>query len=243
MRNKKLLSHRILFGFLLGVAPLTVGANTPDKKPSPVLKQAEQKKDGKTSSFHIGARFSSLGILGEIGYRFNPTFGIRIHGGGYDHFHKEIKYNGETYHHIRYRPLTIHFLADWYFLKDWWRLTGGIGYNWTHMRLKKDKRNDPFPQNLIGVVTNRFKYKRKVTPYVGTGFDFPPLFGSKFIISIDAGVNFQGKVKARTSAKGGFLSNYPPALKTAKHRAEKLLNDPWWIRYYPVISVGVRYCF
>lgn len=203
--------------------------------------QAEQK-----GSWEAGGMAGTLGILAEIGYRFNSTFGLRIQGGGYEYFQKNMEYDNVHYHHVRYRPITAHLLADWYFLTDWWRLTGGVGYTGTRARVKRNMANEPFPRNMMGVLTFRYSYKNKIAPYVGTGFDFYSLScgkgASKFIFSLDLGLNFQGEVRAHVKATGP-LSNSPAAMKKARHDANELLNNNWWVKCYPVASIAVRYKF
>lgn len=192
----------------------------------------------------VGLMGGTLGLLGEVGYRFNPTFGIRAHGGGCKYYINELKYAGDKYHHIRFHARTLHFLADWYFLTTWWRLTGGLGLNWSRIHVKRDMTNEPFPENLGGIVTLRYRYKNRVTTYVGTGVDFfsIPCGGkdSKFIFSLDVGMNYQGDVKVRVRLSGE-ARNIPLAMQIAHKKGSKLLNQNWWVRYYPVANLSIRY--
>lgn len=190
--------------------------------------------------WEMGMRGGTLGLLGEIGYRFNPTFALRLQGGGYEYFQRKMRYNRVTYHHVRYRPITAHLMADWYFWKDWWRATAGLGYTGTRARIKQDMAKEQYPKNLLGVVTSRYEYKRKIAYYVGTGFDYTHSCDSKFIFSIDAGINFQGDIKGNPHATGPAANN-PRAKQQLKKEANNLLNDHWWVKNYPVISIGVRY--
>ncbi len=198
--------------------------------------QAEQP----IGKWDAGVRLNTMGIQGEVGYLFNKTFAVRLQSGGFNHYRKVLEFEEVKYHHVRFRPIVTLLYADWYFLKDWWRVSVGIGYNHTKIHIKRDLSSTPFPGNMLQVLSGTYRYKRKISPYLGTGVDFRNLFGSKFIFSIDAGINYMGEVKVSTSSNGPGAQNLQ-LMAAARKNAKKLLNDKWWVKYYPAISVGLKY--
>lgn len=195
--------------------------------------QAEQL----TGKWNVGARLNTMGIQGEVGYRFNKTFAARLQAGGYSHYQNELEFEGSKYKHIRIRPIFTVLYADWYFLKDWWRASGGISYNQTKYHARMDKY---FGNMHIGTAALTYRYKNKITPYLGTGFDFRIPCGSKFIFSVDAGINFIGEVKT-VAELDGVIGLEPTAVAQARKEGKKILNDKWWIKNYPTISFGLKY--
>lgn len=203
------------------------------------------------NKLNIGARLSTLGIQGEIAYRFNKTFALRLQSGGYDHLQDDLSYDKKDYHDIRFRPIVTALYADWYFWKDWWRASAGVSYNHTKFRVKeKLYRNIPFIGPMfVGVAHLNYRYKSHFSPYIGTGVDFhipscwaPDFFPclSNVIVSLDAGMNFFSKVKAKAKMSG-LAALDPTAVSQAEKKGAKLLNDQWWIRYYPTFSIGIKY--
>lgn len=198
--------------------------------------QAEQP----IGKWDAGVRLNTMGIQGEVGYLFNKTFAVRLQSGGYNHYKKVLEFEKVKYHHVRFRPIVTLLYADWYFLKDWWRVSVGIGYNHTKIHIKRDLSNAMDESSYLGILSATYRYKRKISPYLGTGVEFRNLFGSKFIFSMDAGINYMGEVKVSTSSTGPGAQS-PQLMAKARKSSQKLLNDKWWIKYYPAISVGVKY--
>lgn len=197
-----------------------------------------------TETWSAAIRASTIGIQGEVGYKFNKTFAVRLQAGGYDHYIKEIEYDKTRYHNIRYRPLVATFYADWYLLKcaEWFRASIGISYNHTKIRIHRDHRDDIFPTNwLIKLTQANYKYRNKIAPYAGFGFDFP-IQSSSFAITFDAGLLYLGKTKVDLKISG-IGQNNPQIMADARKKADKLINDIWWIKSFPVFSLGLKYRF
>lgn len=188
----------------------------------------------------IGARLSTVGIQGEVGYLFNKTFAMRLQAGGFDYHIKKIKYDKEEYKNLRFRPMVATLYADWYFLTNWWRASMGISYNHTKIRIHRDFRKHQMPYILMGIFSATYQYKHKFSPYLGTGVDIRNLFGSKFIFSADVGLNYFGNVKVRAAGTGP-AGCIPIAMTIAHKEARKLLDEKWWMRYFPVLSIGLKY--
>lgn len=207
----------------------------------PLLTTPTVSEDGK---WDAGIRISSLGIQGEVAYLFNKTFALRLQAGGYNHYMKEIEYDNVKYHDVKYRPRVATLYADWYFLKcyDWLRLSTGVSYNKTKIKIHQDFSNYPFPSNMVQILKASYKYKNTVAPYLGLGVDIRKIFDSNFIFSFDVGVSYFGSVKAKTVSSGP-ANNVPQIMNAAKDGAEKLLNDKWWVKWFPVASIGLKYQF
>lgn len=194
-------------------------------------------------NWNAGARISTLGLAAEIGYHFNDTFGLRFQGTWWEHFRKSLSYDGVRYHNVRFRPITFNLYGDWYFYTKWWRLSAGLGYNATKIRLNRDFSQHPNPYRAAaGIVTARYRFKNPIKYYVGTGIDIRHIGGSNWTFTIDAGAYFMGKVSAKVNMTGPARMS-PTAQATAKREAEELLNDKKWFSTYPAISIGFKYEF
>jgi hypothetical protein len=66
-------------------------------------------------NWNLGARVSTLGLAGEVGYHFNKTFALRLQGTWWEQFKKSLTFAGVQYHNVRFRPATVTLYADWYF--------------------------------------------------------------------------------------------------------------------------------
>jgi opacity protein-like surface antigen len=194
-------------------------------------------------NWNAGARISTLGLAAEGGYQFNETFGLRLQATWWEHFKKTLSYDNVKYHNVRFRPITINAYADWYFYTTWWRLSGGLGYNGTRIRLNRDFSNHPKPERAAtGIVSAKYRFKNPLKYYVGSGIDIRKIGGTNWTFSMDAGVYFMGKVKAKVQMTGPAKES-PQARAVAKREAEELLNDKKWFSTYPAISIGFKYEF
>ena len=207
---------------------------------APLLIGNAVEADQKGGKWDTGLRASTLGIQGEVGYLFNETFAMRLQAGGYDHYIKEIEYDKVKYHNVRFRPLITTLYADWYFLTKWWRASAGISYNHTKIRIYQDFSSHQTNLAALSILKAHYRYKNKISPYLGTGIDIRNIFCSKFILSIDAGINYFGEVKVKAFSTG-IAANFPTEMAKAHRTAEKMLNDKWWIKYYPTFSIGLKY--
>lgn len=196
------------------------------------------------NSWNVATRFGTLGFQGEIGYRFNESFHLRGQAGGIFHQRESLNFAGVTYHDVSIRPQTYNLIADWYFLNNYgFKLSIGGGYNRNKIVLHRTftVEEDPIKATIIGTVKSKYHFSR-FTPYSGIGYDSKGLFGSNFSVSIDVGAYFQGKSKANVSATGPIQYS-PSDMAELKKTAENIVNDSWWLKTYPVISISLRYCF
>ena len=221
---------------------------------APLLLTYSVVADQKSGKWEAALRASSLGIQGEIGYLFNETFAMRLQAGGYDYHIKELDcktkekelndagYKKLKHHDIHVRPKAATIYADWYFLTKWWRVSTGVSYNRTKMHNHTDFRNFPEPEfSILEVLTCHYRYKRKISPYLGTGIEYRNIFSSKLILSMDAGITFFGKAKAKLFTTGPLA--HAPIMDENCIKAEKALNEKWWVKYYPTLSIGLKYAF
>lgn len=199
---------------------------------------------------YISLRAGTLGVQGEIGYLLNATFGLRFQGGGFGHKRETFNFDGVSYHDVEIKPQTYNLIADWYFLNNsGFKFSLGGGYNRNKLVLNRDMSSlvsvslngSTVPGSAVGVIRSTYHFRR-FTPYVGGGYDVNHLLGSQFSLSIDVGAYMQGNCRAAVSATGA-LQNSPEGMAVLKKAAEKLIDDTWWIKTYPVISIALRYHF
>jgi hypothetical protein len=92
----------------------------------------------------------------------------------------------------------------------------------------------------LGTAQARISFA-KLAPYLGLGYD--AAFGKQtgFSMQMDFGVLAQGSAKVSTSATG-LLANNATLLDDLKANTQRVVNKTW-IRFYPVVALGLKYTF
>lgn len=137
--------------------------------------------------------------------------------------------------------------ADWFAVGGGLRLTGGVTFNNTRLRL--DAQGDG--NGTITIGSNSYAYDNsqdrfradirfpRTTPYLGLGYGHQasgPGFGFVF----DLGVSI-GKPKVTITTSGPNLSQVSP--DDIERESQELRESVNKIKVYPQISVGVNYRF
>lgn len=200
----------------------------------------------KAGQFSAGVGVSTLGFGGNVGYKINNYFKVRAVVNYFQLTKKfgdsEVDYKGTL------RMFSIGALADWHFLQNGFRVTGGLLYNGNNVKIKATPSGShsyngvTYTPQQIGEVKGTVSF-RPISPYLGIGFDSGHESCSGFIFNADIGVLFQGSARGKINSISGQLSNNSAALDNVKEDVMKQINKKSWIKTYPVISLGVSYKF
>lgn len=238
-------SNRFALTFMVVTFGQSVFASVPKSEAVPVVSKASKNN----SPWSVGLRAGTLGFGAEGMYKFNDTFALRAYASSFLHERETLKIDKVKYKHTMIKLLSGGVIADWFFLKNGFKVSGGVVLNGNKIRLHRDLSNVPsvtiegvtLPGAAIGYVRSHYRY-HKVAPYVGVGYDSPKLWGTGFSLALDLGVLCQGKAKAHPHASGPASAS-PVFRAKLKRYARKLVNDYQALRTYPVINIGLRYTF
>jgi hypothetical protein len=198
--------------------------------------------------FGAGIVGSTLGLGADAGYRFNRYLGLRA--GAYAfRYDTDGEQQGIDYD-VELELAQAAAYLDWHPFGGVFRLTGGVVVN--DNSVTGTGRPDPLGNYEIGGVTftaaqagqltGAARFDRTV-PYAGLGFVFGASDGRGFVVSIDAGVVFQGALDVTLQSTGGTLSGDPALQAALAAEQADLQDDIDDFDLYPVLALGVGYCF
>jgi hypothetical protein len=192
----------------------------------------------------IAARASTLGVGAELSIRAARTLGFRL-GGNYFQFSRDLTIESNRY------TATPHFengtaIVDLYPFGGAFHLSGGAVLNYNEGRLSA---HQPFTFNgrtyTSDQVTalNALVTFRRTAPYVGIG-----LAGQgRLAILLDLGVGFTGTpiatLTAQTTLTGAERAEFDNRLQQEQARVQDEINRRSYLRYHPVVALGVKIGF
>ena len=184
---------------------------------------------------------NGFGISADL--RVTPVFGVRVltDTGSYSrNLHKEdIAYIGK----LKFN--NVGGLVDLYPRSGAFRISAGVFSNSNRIDLRS---NDPgtvtingiaYPVVLIGSITGDVKFN-KTSPYVGIGWGVSP--GRRWGVTFDAGTLFQGSPRLSVQPHPLIPALVPARFYVDLERERaKTETDIKNYRYWPVVSVGLRF--
>lgn len=195
-------------------------------------------------NFAIGPKIGTLGAGVEAVVGSGEAFNLRINANGWRYsreIHKDtVKWNGKL------NLKTAGIFADYHPFENGFRISAGPLLNYNSLNISAAPNQNltinghTYTPTQIGKATGKLKFK-KVSPYLGIGYESAFTNNSCLSMNVEAGVLFQGKAKGTFSATGSSATQ-SQFLNDLKSNAEKAANKDF-IRYYPVISIGFKYRF
>jgi hypothetical protein len=210
----------------------------------------------------ISAHAATIGYGMEIGYKFNPDYGIRVGAQKLNRSFKfqpkdengvsgdELKYNGK----INLKNANI--FADWYPSKHRFRLTGGLLLNNSTAKFITNCESNssginPIPTNCeigagsavgsdIGEITTKITFDNKVAPYLGIGWGYEK--DDSWGFSVDLGVAYLGNADADIQSSGSCNTN--ASCRAQLDEEEKEVEDDLGsLKFFPVAKIGIGLVF
>ena len=196
----------------------------------------------------LGLKVGTLGAGLEFTLEAIENVNVRF-GANYFKLSRDVDVEDNTYDmDLKLNSFTA--LADWYVADSSFRITGGAfinnnGLKGTSLASNTYEISDTiYTSAEVGTLTADVGFN-SVAPYLGVGWGNPLSDDSDWSFMVDLGVVFAGKPSLDITASGGTLSNNQ-VLLTDIEQAEQDFQDTDeinYLKYYPVISVGVNYRF
>ena len=194
----------------------------------------------------LAARASTLGLGAELSFRVARTVGIRL-GGNYLEFSRN-----ETIEDIAYQA-TPHFengtaILDLHPFGGAFHLSGGLLLNYNEGELVATLANDitiggrTYTPQEVGSLTGTVTFNN-AAPYLGFGFAGQ----SRIAFLFDVGVGFTGKPQVilvgDTNLTGPAKTEFDQNVEQERAEIEDEINRKKYLRYHPVVSVGLKVRF
>ena len=196
----------------------------------------------------LGLKMGTLGAGLELTMEAAENVNLRF-GGNYFKLSREIDVEDNAYDmDLKLNSFTA--LADWYVADSSFRVTAGAfinenGLSGTSLASNTYEINDTiYTSAEVGTLTADIGFK-SVAPYLGIGWGNPLADDSDWSFMADLGIVFAGKPSLDIMTTGGTFSNNPLLLADIE-QAEQDFRDTdeiSYLKYYPVISVGLNYRF
>ena len=202
-------------------------------------------QDDEGPRWSISAVASTLGLGGELSGRANPIVGVR---GGYYLFGWSTSdvVEGISYD-LKPKLRNGTALLDLYPGGGWFRLSGGIVYGSPEVeavgRLTGPVTigSTTYPPAAVGTLTGRAYYTKSIRPYAGIGI----ASNARFTVTFDVGVVFAGypvvDLTADSPLTGSALDQLEQNLRAEEAEIEAEIRTKSWAKYYPAISLGVKF--
>ena len=194
--------------------------------------------------FSLGVKIATLGAGLESTYQVNNLFSIIAAVNGLK-MGQSLKARAMTLDGD-FRLLSAGASLGIHPLHNGFKFVAGIFYNGNQFDLKGRLTNTvtingvPYAPDVVGELKSTIHYNR-VSPYLGVGFDSSFCSKSPWSLFADLGVFFQGSPKASVR-RSNLAGNIPELEEYVKKEVEKSGNSTL-LKYFPVISFGVKYVF
>ena len=196
----------------------------------------------------LGLKVGTLGAGVELTLEAVENVNLRL-GANYFKLSRQINVEDNDYDmDLKLNSYTA--FADWFITDSAFRITAGAfvnenGLTGTSLPSNTyDIGDNTYTSADVGTLTAKVDFT-SVAPYVGVGWGNPLADDSDWSFMVDLGVVFAGKPRLDITSTGGLLSN-DPNLQADIAQAEQDFKDTdeiKYLRYYPVISVGLNYRF
>ena len=190
------------------------------------------------------ARASTLGLGAELSVRAGAGFGFRL-GGNYFQISRDVNIQDNRY------TATAHLengtaLLDLYPFGGSFHLSGGAILNYNEGRLAAHLpvtvNGRAYTQAEVTQLSGTVTFKR-TAPYLGLGF----AGRSRIAILLDLGVGFTGTplvaLGATTSLQGAEQTEFSTRLTQEQQTVQDEINSHSWLKYHPVLSLGLKLGF
>lgn len=195
-----------------------------------------------TRNFSITPKAGTLGIGGDVAYRFTDSLKLR---GSFTTFKysgskdaEEIDYDAD----IKLSGLGL--VGDWHPFEGAFRLSAGLYRTDVSFDLKAKPKDtggyvingENYSVDDVGAINGKLSWK-KTAPYVGLGFETGFSSSSRLGLVFDLGAVRVGKANLDYSATGAAANPMLKAdIEKEKQKVQDALDKAAW---YPVINLGL----
>jgi hypothetical protein len=189
--------------------------------------------------FSVTPRVSTLGFGADAGFKLNDQFGLRLNGNAFS-ISRDGEASGVDYD-VDVDLRTVGLLADWHPFSGGFRISAGAYYNGNKASLTGQSNetvkigNTTYDLSQAGSLKGDVEFS-KVAPYLGVGY-YGNL-GGGFSIGAELGAMYTGSPKISLSSDSTIIS--AADIEEERRQAE---DDIKAFKFYPVLSVGIKYKF
>jgi hypothetical protein len=203
--------------------------------------------------FAVALRAGTPGLGLDLDLGLSPMFGVRIGYSGFNINHSidtdDVDYSGK----LKLSMGTA--LLDWYPFEGVFHLTGGVAANDTKLDVVGQPsagtytiNGNTYTRSQIGSLTGQLKFGNSVAPYVGFGWGNPTGANGHIHFLLDIGAIYGGTPSVSLTAQcGSAAPSGSPVCDQAQANVateqQKLRNKADFLRWYPVLNLGVAVRF
>jgi hypothetical protein len=203
--------------------------------------------------FAVALRAGTPGLGLDLDLGLSPMFGLRVGYSGFNINHSvdtsDVDYSGK----LKLSMGTA--LLDWYPLAGVFHLTAGVAANNTKLDVVGQPsagtytiNGTTYTSSQIGSLTGQLKFGNSVAPYVGFGWGNPTGADSRVHFLLDIGAIYGGTPSVSLTAQCGSAApagspECDQAQANVVTEQQKLRNKADFLRWYPVLNLGVAVRF
>ncbi|MDP1723373.1 MAG: hypothetical protein Q8L85_01555 [Alphaproteobacteria bacterium] len=192
----------------------------------------------------LGVKGSTLGIGAESSYRHNSWLSLTGSVNGLkltsNNSTKDLFFNSKV------RFLTAGASLGFHPFKSGFKLLTGLFYNGNQFELSDVRLKNNITLNNVNITpdqvgqANLKVHYQRVSPYLGLAFDAALYNNSPWSFTGELGVLFQFSPKATLTRTGA--RNFPSLKRFLEDKVEKAASKNI-LKYFPVMSIGLKYVF
>lgn len=168
--------------------------------------------------------------------------------------YKHSNNDGKIKYDLDLNLTTAPLMLDYHpFDNSGFRVSAGVAYNNNYLSLKSTPSapvtlyGRTYSAAEIGHIKGKLKLGRNVAPILSIGYDSSLMYDSAWSFNAELGVMYAGKPKLDVSTSSKVISQARQAqLKSdieADSKKQFAKDAQKYLKYYPMISVGVKYNF
>lgn len=199
--------------------------------------------------FAVALRAGTLGAGLDLDLGLSPSFGMRVGFGGFNINHNidtsDVNYSG------RLKLRTVTGLLDWYVLGGGFHLTAGVAGDDTKLDVVGEPSQgtytvdgNTYSSSQLGSLNGELKFGNSASPYVGFGWGNPAGEDGRMHFLFDVGAIYGGTPSVTLTAQCGPAAPSGSAICSQAQsdvaaEEEKLRHKADFLRWYPVVSLGI----
>lgn len=202
-----------------------------------------------TTDLGAAVRIGTPGVGLDLDLGLSRSFGLRVGFAGFNINHSlstsDVDYDG------RLKLRTFTGLLDWYVFRGAFHLTAGVAGNGTRLEVVGRPtqgfytiNGTTYSSTQLGSLSGELKFGNSVSPYVGFGWGNAAGESGRVHFLFDVGAIYGGTPSVSLTAQCGPAA--PPgsvlcdqAQSDVATEAQKLRHKAGFLRWYPVVSLGV----
>lgn len=172
---------------------------------------------------------------------------------GFNYFkYADTKNSGSIHYDANARLLTVPIMLDFHPIDNsGFRLSAGAAYNGNEINLSAKPAKSvtlngrTYTASEVGQIKSKLTLGNKIAPIISLGYDNSLIDDSPFSFNAEAGIMYAGNPKLSVSSNGNIDdARKAQKLKDIEVNANRgLKSAKKYLKFFPILSVGVKYNF